>query len=145
MSYSFFTHERHYILYNQKVNKKRQNVFDFIFGFDGTSNIGKAASPVVQVAPSFPSSFPVVLGADSSSGSFDGEAYNMTCLIPCAIDQDPYFLMTRDIAHKLVPKSHPLNGKPALIHSKFFPPLQEAGEKISSSDDKSAIFLRIHM
>lgn len=117
------------------------NTVNGIFGFDGTSNIGKAAFPAVQAAPSFPSSFPVVLGADRSSGSFDGDAHNMACLIPCAIDQDPYFRMTRDIAHKLVPKSHPLNGKPALIHSKFFPPLQGAEGKMSSSDENSAIFL----
>ena len=117
------------------------NTVNGIFGFDGTSNIGKTAFPAVQAAPSFPSSFPVVLGADRSSGSFHGDAHNMACLIPCAIDQDPYFRMTRDIAHKLVPKSHPLDGKPALIHSKFFPPLQGAEGKMSSSDENSAIFL----
>merc|ERR1712176_1690597 len=61
--------------------------------------------------------------------------------IPCAIDQDPYFRLTRDIAHKLVPSSHPLKGKPALIHSKFFPPLQGAQGKMSASDTSSAIFL----
>ena len=49
--------------------------------------------------------------------------------------------MTRDVAHKLVPKTHPLGGKPALIHSKFFPPLQGAEGKMSSSDENSAIFL----
>ena len=49
--------------------------------------------------------------------------------------------MTRDIAHKLVCKNHPLDGKPALIHSKFFPPLQGAKRKMSSSDSNCAIFL----
>ena len=68
-------------------------------------------------------------------------AATLACLIPCAIDQDPYFRLTRDVAHKLVPKHHPLKGKPALIHSKFFPPLQGAQGKMSSSDDSSAIFL----
>jgi tryptophanyl-tRNA synthetase len=117
------------------------NTVNGIFGFDGTSNIGKAAFPAIQAAPSFPSSFPIVLGADRKNGSFEGDAHNMACLIPCAIDQDPYFRMTRDIAHKLVPKSHPLDGKPALIHSKFFPPLQGAEGKMSSSDENSAVFL----
>merc|ERR1712194_178341 len=65
----------------------------------------------------------------------------LACLIPCAIDQDPYFRLTRDIAHKLVPRHHPLQGKPALIHSKFFPPLQGAQGKMSSSDTNSAVFL----
>lgn len=109
------------------------NQVNNIFGFDGSANIGKIAFPAIQAAPSFPSSFPVVLNANRSS--------NMACLIPCAIDQDPYFRMTRDIAHKLTPKSHPLGGKPALIHSKFFPPLQGATGKMSSSDPNSAVFL----
>jgi len=109
------------------------NVVNGIFGFDGTSNIGKTAFPAIQAAPSFPSTFPIVLNAGRDS--------NLACLIPCAIDQDPYFRMTRDVAHKLVPKSHPLGGKPALIHSKFFPPLQGADGKMSSSDENSAVFL----
>lgn len=109
------------------------NSVNNIFGFDGSSNIGKIAFPAIQAAPSFPSSFPVVLNAARDS--------SLACLIPCAIDQDPYFRMTRDIAHKLVRKSHPLGGKPALIHSKFFPPLQGSQGKMSSSDTTSAIFL----
>mmetsp|Transcript_17514 Transcript_17514/g.33206 ORF Transcript_17514/g.33206 Transcript_17514/m.33206 type:complete len:705 (-) Transcript_17514:1244-3358(-) len=110
------------------------NTVNGIFGFDGSANIGKIAFPAIQAAPSFPSSFPRVLGTGK-------ESVNMACLIPCAIDQDPYFRMTRDVAHKLVPKDHPLGGKPALIHSKFFPPLQGAEGKMSSSDENSAIFL----
>jgi tryptophanyl-tRNA synthetase len=109
------------------------NTVNGIFGFDGTSNIGKIAFPAVQAAPSFASSFPVVLGGTRESHD--------CCLIPCAIDQDPYFRMTRDIAHKMVSRDHGLGGKPALIHSKFFPPLQGATGKMSSSDENSAIFL----
>ena len=117
------------------------NTVNGIFGFDGSSNIGKVAFPAIQAAPSFASSFPTVLQADHTSPQM--------CLIPCAIDQDPYFRMTRDVAHKLVRKPKPgsnkaphgLNGKPALIHSKFFPPLQGATGKMSSSDTNSAIFL----
>ena len=104
-----------------------------MFGFEPSSNIGQSAFPAIQAAPSFPSSFPVVLGAKRDS--------KMACLIPCAIDQDPYFRMTRDVAHKLTPADHPLGGKPALFHSKFFPPLQGATGKMSSSDNGSAIFL----
>ena len=43
---------------------------------------------------------------------------DIRCLIPCAIDQDPYFRMTRDVAPRL--KMH----KPSLIMSRFFPALQ---------------------
>jgi len=117
------------------------NTVNGIFGFDGSSNIGKVAFPAIQAAPSFASSFPTVLQADHASPQM--------CLIPCAIDQDPYFRMTRDVAHKMVrkpkpgskDKAHGMNGKPALIHSKFFPPLQGAAGKMSSSDTNSAIFL----
>jgi len=122
------------------------NSVNGIFGFDGTANIGKVAFPAIQAAPSFSSSFPIVLHGGIDSISMDKSL--MTCLIPCAIDQDPYFRMTRDVAHKLVPRDqyhskegHPTGGKPALIHSKFFPPLQGAKGKMSSSDVNSAVFL----
>jgi len=60
---------------------------------------------------------------------------DIPCLIPCAIDQDPYFRLTRDVAQRL--------GyiKPALIHAKFFPALQGSHSKMSASDDTSSIFL----
>ncbi|CAK9011482.1 unnamed protein product [Durusdinium trenchii] len=101
------------------------------FGFVGESNIGQSAFPAVQAVPSFPSSFNVPFKGDQ----------HLPCLIPCAIDQDPYFRVTRDIAHKLVPKDHPLKGKPSLIHCKFFPPLTGAEGKMAASDENSAIFL----
>lgn len=59
----------------------------------------------------------------------------MPCLIPAAIDQDPYFRMTRDIAQKLK------FFKPASIYSTFFPALQGKKTKMSSSDPNSGIFL----
>ena len=96
-----------------------------IFGFSGETNIGKVAFPAVQAAPSFSSSFPVPLRG----------APNMACLIPQAIDQDPYFRMTRDVAPRLGWK------KPALIHSKFFPALQGSKSKMSSSTAASAIMV----
>jgi len=57
------------------------------------------------------------------------------CLIPCAIDQDPYFRMTRDVAPRLGYL------KPALIHSVFFPSLQGPRTKMSSSIPSSAVLL----
>jgi len=96
-----------------------------IFGFTGDANIGKSAFPAVQAAPSFSSSFPVPLKGQP----------NMLCLIPQAIDQDPYFRMTRDVAPRLGWK------KPALIHSKFFPALQGSKSKMSSSSAVSAIMV----
>lgn len=88
-------------------------------------NIGQFHFPAVQAAPSFSSSFPHIFGADS----------NLPCLIPCAIDQDPYFRLTREVAPKLGYR------KPALLHSKFFPALQGAHEKMSASSKISAVYL----
>ncbi|CAN0090912.1 unnamed protein product, partial [Discosporangium mesarthrocarpum] len=96
-----------------------------IFGFTDSHNIGCMAFPAVQAAPSFSKAFPIPLAG----------APNMPCLIPCAIDQDAYFRMTRDVAPRLG-----LN-KPALIHSRFFPGLQGPKGKMSSSSDASAIFV----
>merc|ERR1712180_487738 len=96
-----------------------------IFGFDDSSPIGKIAFPAVQAAPSFSSSFPFIFGNNKK----------VPCLIPCAIDQDPYFRMTRDVAPRL--SYH----KPALLHSTFYPALQGAKTKMSSSDPNASIFL----
>ncbi|KAL6556513.1 hypothetical protein OROGR_005801 [Orobanche gracilis] len=96
-----------------------------IFGFNGEDHIGKVGFPSVQAAPSFPSSF---------SHLFSGKD-NLRCLIPCAIDQDPYFRMTRDVAPRI--GSH----KPALIESSFFPALQGETGKMSASVPNSAIFV----
>lgn len=96
-----------------------------IFGFGDSDCIGKIAFPAVQAAPSFSTSFPFI---------FKGRK-DVPCLIPCAIDQDPYFRMTRDVAPRLGYQ------KPALIHSVFFPALQGAQTKMSASDPNSSVFL----
>lgn len=96
-----------------------------IFGFTDSDNIGKHGFPAVEAAPAFSSSFPAVLPFKTP----------MPCLIPCAIDQDPYFRLTRDVAPRLGAL------KPALIHSKFFPALQGDNTKMSASNADSAVFL----
>jgi len=101
-----------------------------IFGFDDSANIGKHAFPAVQAAPSFSSSFAHIFGTDKE----------VPCLIPCAIDQDPYFRMTRDIAHRVHTEGRP-GLKPSLLHSKFFPALQGVTAKMGASDPNSAIFV----
>ncbi|GLV40236.1 Tryptophanyl-tRNA synthetase [Carabus blaptoides fortunei] len=95
-----------------------------IFGFTDSDVIGKISFPSIQAAPSFSSSFPFIFND-----------MKLPCLIPCAIDQDPYFRMTRDVAPRL--GQH----KPALIHSSFFPALQGAQTKMSASDPNTTIFL----
>jgi tryptophanyl-tRNA synthetase len=61
-----------------------------IFGFTESDCIGKIAFPVIQAAPGVSSSFPFIFGEKSKQ--------KLACLIPCAIDQDPYFRMTCDVA-----------------------------------------------
>lgn len=96
-----------------------------VFGFTDSDCIGKFHFASIQIATAFPSSFPDVLGLPPKT----------PCLIPCAIDQDPYFRVCRDVADKLK------YSKPALIHSRFFPALQGSTTKMSASDDTSAIFM----
>jgi len=96
-----------------------------IFGFTGSDNIGKSAFPAVQAVPSFSETFPVVLGGRKG----------LRCLIPHAIDQDPYFRMTRDVAHRIGYL------KPSSIHSKFFPALQGSMTKMSASKASTTIYI----
>nr|XP_034192925.1 tryptophan--tRNA ligase, cytoplasmic [Osmia lignaria] len=95
-----------------------------IFGFGDSDPIGKIAFPPTQAAPAISGSFPFIF-----------KSAKVHCLIPCAIDQDPYFRMTRDVTPKI---GYP---KPALLHSVFFPALQGSKTKMSASDTNSAIFL----
>ncbi|CAG8983692.1 hypothetical protein HYALB_00006261 [Hymenoscyphus albidus] len=105
------------------------NVARAVFGFNDSSCIGKIHFGAVQGATSFANSFPHIFGEDESKTT------QIPCLIPCAIDQDPYFRLTRDVAARL----H--YAKPCLIHSRFLDALQGPGSKMSASVDSSAIFM----
>ena len=86
-----------------------------VFGFTGETNIGMSFYPTIQILPSL----------------FEKKR----CLIPSAIDQDPYWRIQRDIAETL--GYH----KAAAIHSKFLPPLTGIQDKMSSSKPETAIYL----
>lgn len=101
-----------------------------VFGFNESSNIGMINFPAIQGSTCFASSFPHIFGTDKSKTS------QIPCLIPCAIDQDPYFRLTRDVA----PRLH--YAKPSLIHSRFLDALQGPGTKMSASIESSAIFMK---
>jgi tryptophanyl-tRNA synthetase len=90
-----------------------------VFGFQNSTNIGMIGFPPIQAAPCF---LPSVI-----------EGKPTQVLIPAAIDQDPYWRVTRDIAEKI---GFP---KPTQIHSKFLPGLGIQG-KMSSSIPETAIF-----
>ena len=90
-----------------------------VFGFDASTNIGMVFFTSMQSAPAF---LPTV---------FAGR--NVPVLIPCAIDQDPHFRITRDVAPKMG------YYKPALVHSRFFPSLLGL-DKMSASLPETSIF-----
>jgi len=96
-----------------------------IFGLSPDDNIGKIMFPSIQAAPAFPDSFPHMFGSRK----------DVRCLIPCAIDQDPYFRLTRDVAPRIG------HNKPSLIEAKFFPALQGESGKMSASKASSAILV----
>lgn len=89
-----------------------------LFGLKPEDNVGKYFYSCMQSVPAF---LPSV---------FEGKPTQ--CLIPCAIDQDVHFRLTRDIAPKL---GYP---KPATILCRFLPSLQGGGKQSSSGD--SVIF-----
>lgn len=100
------------------------------FGFDESTNIGRVHFGAIQGATAFASTFPHIFGSDEKVTN------TIPCLIPCAIDQDPYFRLTRHVAQSL---KFP---KPSLIHSRFLDALQGPGSKMSASIDSSAIFMK---
>lgn len=89
------------------------------FGFQESTNLGWVFWPAVQAVPCF------------IHKKLTGE--NVPALIPAAIDQDPYWRITRDIAPKLG------YFKPAQIHNRFLPGLGIGG-KMSASEPDTAIF-----
>ena len=90
-----------------------------VFGFTNETNIGMIYHPAVQAAPCF---------LPSRIAKMD-----VPTLIPCAIDQDPYWRIARDVAPRM--GYH----KPSGVYCKFFPGLGEGG-KMSSSEPETAIY-----
>ncbi|MBI1935035.1 tryptophan--tRNA ligase [Candidatus Woesearchaeota archaeon] len=92
------------------------------FGFTDSNNIGEVFYTSMQSVPAF---LPTIL-----------EGKTTYCLIPCAIDQQPHFFMTNDVAPKL---GYP---KTATILSRFLPGLQGMHKegKMSSSIESTTIF-----
>lgn len=91
-----------------------------VFGLKEESNIGIIFYTAIQATPCFLESF--------ETGK------KVPCLIPAGIDQDPHWRVARDVAQRLG------YYKPAQIHSKFLPSLQQSG-KMSASIPETAIYL----
>jgi tryptophanyl-tRNA synthetase len=93
-----------------------------VFGFEPSTNIGLVFYTALQTVPCFWPSW--------------AEGTPVPCLIPCGIDQDPHFRLTRDIAEGL---GYP---KPALLHGRMVPGLQgEAAMSTTGSPADNALFL----
>jgi len=93
-----------------------------VFGFEPSTNIGLVFYTALQTVPCFWPSW--------------AEGRSVPCLIPCGIDQDPHFRVTRDIAEGL---GYP---KPALLHSQMIPGLLgEAAMSTSGDRPDNALFL----
>lgn len=107
------------------------------FGFDGSTNTGRIFFPMFQCVAAFATSYPEIWGDDPNSDFRNKKTAQIPCLIPCGIDQDPYFRLVRENSHRM---KHSVP-KPALIHSKFLTSLQGAGGKMSASIPNSAIFM----
>ena len=111
-------------LYPTAVEISRQITFSQVkatMGFENSTNIGSIFYTAMQATPAF-------------LGSVQNDE-NKHCLVPLAIDQDPHFRLSRDVAPKL---GYP---KPSILHMKFLPSLQGRG-KMSSSKKHTFVGLR---
>ncbi|MBU1914190.1 MAG: tryptophan--tRNA ligase [Candidatus Thermoplasmatota archaeon] len=91
-----------------------------VFGFDNSNNIGSIFFTSIQTVPCFLESME--------------KKKKVPCLIPCGIDQDPHFRITRDIAEGLG------YYKPALIHAKLMPSLAGSDKMSTSTKTDTTIF-----
>ena len=124
-----------------------------IYGLTESDNMGRVSWSIYQCAPAFSNSFIDIFHSDSSitnnadifdisrpDNSIEYNGKHIQCLVPMALDQDPYFRMARDFAKKYQSQSYL---KPALIHTTFLPSLTGIDHKMSSTDMKksSVIYL----
>ena len=105
-------------------NNTSMKLIQSIFGLQGTGNIAMYDWPVYQSAAAFYQAYPHIFG--------NRPAY---CLVPHAIDQDPYFRLARDAASKMNLI------KPCNIECTFIPPLTGQDGKMSSSKAEATLFL----
>ncbi|ORC83711.1 tryptophanyl-tRNA synthetase [Trypanosoma theileri] len=102
------------------------------FGLRDSDNVGKAAFPAIQAAPCFSSAFPHVLQPQTEEKK-KKKAHPLQCIVPCAIDQDPFFVLTRGVASRMKCQA------PALLHTKFLPALKGMTFKMSSSAEMNGV------
>lgn len=104
-----------YTLYMKTAKKLTFSQARNTFGFSNDSNVGMISYPALQIVPTF----------------FEKNL----CVIPCAIDQDPYFRLQRDFAESLGFR------KNVTVLSKFLTALTGPEGKMSASNSQKAILL----
>lgn len=126
-----FDPDRTFIYYNSKHSKSKQDItsnmmkiipikrLQAIFGLTNEDSIGKYVWPIHQIAGSYSEYY---------------DMNNVRCLSIYAIDQDPYFRLSRDIANRINFL------KPCSIITKFLPSLNNKS-KMSSTFNEYTIFL----
>jgi hypothetical protein len=68
--------------------------FSGIFGLTENDSIGKISFPAIQAAPAVSSSFPCIFGENMKE--------ELSCLIPCAIDQVLFSWDFFDFSHQFI-------------------------------------------
>ena len=106
----------------------RMNDIRKIFGLDKTGCVGQMVWPIYQTAAAFSAAFKDIFLDD-----------NPRCLVSYAIDQDPYFLLARDVAAKL--GFH----KPCSIMCQFLPALPGDSKMSSTASSSNTVNSTIFM
>ena len=107
---------------HELLKKVNMTTIKSVFGLELSSCAGQFMWPFYQIAASFAPCFKFINNT------------NVRCLIVYAIDQDPYFRISRDVAEKL--GFH----KPTSLMCKFLPAL-EGDSKMSSTLISNTIFM----
>src|SRR3990167_6454139 len=95
-----------------------------IYGLNIDNHLGQLVWPAMQCAPAYSSSFPSIFGNEP-----------FRCLVPMAIDQNPYFGMARNVAAAL------RSPKPCTIHSQFLVGLGGIQEKMNTTGENASTTL----
>lgn len=125
LTYIFSNYESSHLFYANTLKLSKTinlNEAMKVFGFDANTNIGMVEFPAKQIVAAFSSSF----------GFLPPHTH---CLIPCAVDQDPYFRLARDKAYAMGEE------KPSTIYLSMLPDLQGTNKKMSASNSKGTIYL----
>ncbi len=97
------------------------NTLHHVFGIPNNAAIGQLVWPVYQIAAAFAGFYEPIFGNEK-----------LKCLIVYAVDQDPYFRVSRDVAENI---RHP---KPCAIMSQFLPAL-EGKSKMSTTGNTGPV------